>query len=256
MKLLVTRADPAGNITLLVETPVEKAACAETARRLMALPELGGEQVGFLVPPRHGGEARLEMMGGEFCGNAARSLGLLVLRGQAARRVFVELSGCGERLAVDADPAAGLASAEMPLPLERETVRLLGRPCSAVLLPGIVHLLWEGAPLEQDEARRLLPEAAAHYRAPAAGLMLLDGDRLTPAVYVAGTDSLCWERSCASGSAAAAWHLAAGGEGERRFAFREPGGVIEAAVRSEGGVCRSLRIGGPVFLGEPQEIEL
>ena len=80
MKLNIARADPAGNITLLVLSPVEKPARAETAARLMGMPQFQAEQVGFRCPPQAGGDGRLEMMGGEFCGNATRAFGMLLAR--------------------------------------------------------------------------------------------------------------------------------------------------------------------------------
>ena len=73
MELEYTVWDPTKNITLLVSTPVERGAQAETAARLMAArPQV--EQVGFLEPAAApGAELRLQMMGGEFCGNASMS---------------------------------------------------------------------------------------------------------------------------------------------------------------------------------------
>ena len=77
MKLNVLRADPAGNITLFVLDPVEKSRRADVAAQLMAVPEYKAEQVGFVCTPQEGGDGRMEMMGGEFCGNATRAFGLL-----------------------------------------------------------------------------------------------------------------------------------------------------------------------------------
>ena len=66
--LRVVRADPAGNITLFVLTPVEKAECAAVAARLMEIEALKAEQVGCIFPNGH-----MEMEAGEFCGNASRA---------------------------------------------------------------------------------------------------------------------------------------------------------------------------------------
>ncbi|MDR1766561.1 MAG: hypothetical protein LBR77_10935 [Lachnospiraceae bacterium] len=76
MELHVAVFDPAGNRTLIVTDPVPPGEYGPVARRLMDVEELGGEQVGFLVAPKMGGQVRLEMMGGEFCGNALRCAGL------------------------------------------------------------------------------------------------------------------------------------------------------------------------------------
>ena len=81
-KLRVVRADPAGNITLFVLTPVGKAECAAVAAQLMAIRELQAEQVGFIFPNGH-----MEMEAGEFCGNASRAYGFLLAKQQG-------LSGC------------------------------------------------------------------------------------------------------------------------------------------------------------------
>ena len=47
MKLTVLRADPAGNITLFVMDPVEKARRGKVAEQLMAIERFHAEQVGF-----------------------------------------------------------------------------------------------------------------------------------------------------------------------------------------------------------------
>ena len=73
MELNVLRADPAGNITLFVLDPVPAGDRAGLAARLMAGSD--AEQVGFVCPPVMGGgcAGRMEMAGGEFCGNATRA---------------------------------------------------------------------------------------------------------------------------------------------------------------------------------------
>ena len=75
MDLSFQAADPAGNITLLVTTPVPPQDYPAVAARLLSIRELDAEQVGFLVPPQGEGALRLEMMGGEFCVNALRCAG-------------------------------------------------------------------------------------------------------------------------------------------------------------------------------------
>ena len=70
--------DPAGNVTAIVCSDVPAAERARVAAQILRLPELGIEQVAFLTAPRSGGEIRLEMMGGEFCGNALRCAWLAI----------------------------------------------------------------------------------------------------------------------------------------------------------------------------------
>ena len=71
MKLNVLRADPAGNITLFVLDPIERERRAALAAELMRrLPDMKIDQVGFACPADADTDGRMEMMGGEFCGNA------------------------------------------------------------------------------------------------------------------------------------------------------------------------------------------
>ena len=65
-------ADPSGNTTILVLTPVPKEEHSALAAKLLALPGIEAEQVGY-VTREAGKPLRVDMMGGEFCGNASRS---------------------------------------------------------------------------------------------------------------------------------------------------------------------------------------
>ena len=256
MKLKLCAADPAGNVTLLVETPVPKEQYHTVANRLLALPELGGEQVGFLTEPRMGGAIRLEMMGGEFCGNAARCAGYYHARKTGCGRlVSVEISGCGDVLQVEVDEDS--AWAEMPIPMAVGPVEVAGLPMTAVRFEGIVHLVASMAPLPRERVAELLPSLAMRFSAPAVGLMFLEGDGMTPAVYVRETDSLFWENSCASGSAAVACAMTAWEpDGIFRQVLLQPGGTISTEVIRRNGCTVSLRIGGKVTVGAPKTVEL
>jgi diaminopimelate epimerase len=86
---------------------------------------------------------------------------------------------------------------------------------------------------------------------PAIGVMFYDTKSrfMTPAVYVAATDSLVFESSCGSGAAAlAAWKTAAAGDGEHLLDVEQPGGVIAVRVRRQDGEIAGISIGGPVKL--------
>jgi len=256
MKLKLCAADPAGNVTLLVETPIPKEQYHTVANRLLALPELGGEQVGFLTEPRMGGAIRLEMMGGEFCGNAARCAGYYHARKtDCGRLVPVEISGCGDVLQVEVDEDS--AWAEMPVPMAVGPVEVAGLPMTAVRFEGIVHLVASMAPLPQAQVAELLPSLAMRFSAPAVGLMFLEGDGMTPAVYVRNTDSLYWENSCASGSAAVACRFAASErDGIFRQYLQQPGGAISTEVIRRNGCIVSVRIGGKITMGSYMTVEL
>jgi diaminopimelate epimerase len=251
-------ADPAKNITVFAfEDPGDREGRAETARAILADPRFKAEQVGFVLPPESGKTGRrfwrLEMMGGEFCGNAVRSFGLFVARETGLRGrvpVAVEISGADAPLTVIADTEAGTAEAEIPKP--RGIDRAAGG-VPLVIFDGIVHAVVPDAEPGEKVFRRIRAavEERRRDRPAAMGVMFFDTASrfMTPVVYVAATDSLVFESSCGSGSAAlAVWETRNAGDGEIRLEVRQPGGVIEARVRRRDGEIAGVSIGGPVTL--------
>jgi diaminopimelate epimerase len=183
-------ADPAGNITALVSGHVEDRAAL--AHRIMADKALKVEQVGFVVPPD--GDAhklwRLEMSGGEFCGNAARSFGLYVAEksGLSGKHtISVEISGMKGSIPVRVDTEAGTAEAEIPGPAAEKTIEYEGRSLPVIIFDGITHVIAPGfKPAEKMfygvkeiiEREGEVPEAL--------GLLFWDegARRMIPLVYV------------------------------------------------------------------------
>ena len=76
MDLRIRTADPTGNITVFVLDKVRREDYAQIAAQLLEKEELHAEQVGF-IEEKEDGTWRMQMMGGEFCGNASRSFGYL-----------------------------------------------------------------------------------------------------------------------------------------------------------------------------------
>lgn len=260
MKLNVLRADPSGNITLFVLDPVPSGDRAGLAPRLMALPGSDVEQVGFVCPPVMGGAGRMEMAGGEFCGNATRAFGMLTAqRLGGLPQVLVEVSGCEAPVAVDIDWSAGTARAQMPLPRSVRRVEVDGHPGTLVDLGGIAHLVVEDIPPSQEFFDRAEPLFGAFPDADAYGVIFLDGQQGTmiPLVKVPAAGTLVWEGSCGSGSLAAALaqsQHAPNGSFVRDYI--QPAGIIQAAVIRRNGKPVSAYIGGPVTLDSPVEVEL
>lgn len=122
MRLRFAKLNPAGNTTILVLDPVAESMHAEVASHLMNPAVLGGEQVGFVTLMTGGPvTASMRMMGGEFCGNAARSLGayLASIRHPAMAsskdtgslfQGFIQVQGANEPVLVEAK----LNGEEMP----------------------------------------------------------------------------------------------------------------------------------------------
>ncbi len=264
MKLRLVMADPAGNRTALVLAPVPGDRRAALSRALMALPELRAEQAGFVCPPK-GRDAlgRLEMMGGEFCGNAARSFGLFLAakQGPGPRTVPIEISGCGEVLWVEAHPEKRSSASPMPLPRALDSLsvpELSPEPLPAVLLPGITHIIVRDTAPAPAAFRAIQQAANDRWDWEALGAMFLSPrGELTPAVAVRATGTAVFESSCASGSTALAVWLARDlEEGERTYPVPQPGGTLTVRVQKTGGRVAVLTVGGPVTLEPPQEIEI
>ena len=256
MELDYALMDPTGNRTVLVRTPVPPAAQPAYAAALLAS-EPTAEQVGFLAPAADA-DAALRMAGGEFCGNAAMSAAALrcMERGRREADCRIRVSGAAEPVRVTLRAGADGAydcAVEMPRPAPPETVTLT-LDGAAYRLPllrfdGIAHLILPG-----DTDRALAERAAkvwcAQLGADALGLMLLDAPagRMAPLVYVPGGDTLYWERSCASGTAAAGAFLAWTHGAAAETALRQPGGVLRVRATPVGeitlfGAVKMLHVG-------------
>lgn len=263
MRLRIIMADPAGNRTAIVRTPVHADQRAQIASKLLQISELRAEQVGFETSPLMGAAGRLQMMGGEFCGNAARSYGYLLwvekqevqqeAQGDRSGNILMEISGSPHPLRVFCYPAQSSSYAEMPMPTAIEYSRE-GYPL--IIGEGISHMILEDMEPEEDLIRRLVDTYGRRW--DAFGIMFLKGKRLVPVVYVAAAGSLVYESSCGSGSLAAAWYLEqkTAREGLSSFCFQEPGGTIRVEIRREKDGSVSGRMGGALFLEEETEIEL
>lgn len=258
-RLKIAILSPAGNVTAMVLGAVAPERRAALAERLLALPELHIEQAAFLVPPQQGGEIRLEMMGGEFCGNALRCAGFY----QALRRgergkccVMAEISGADGVLPVMVDVAQGTASTTMPLPVSVAALDWPEAPVHRVTFEGITHYVVDRAEPDDALVQRAIRDAA---QPPAVGVMFFNRatGAIRPVVYVRQTDSCVAETSCASGSTAVAVVLSeALRDGITEIGVGQPGGDLEAGVRREAGRVTGLSIGGPVTLVEIIELRM
>ena len=261
MKLNVLRADPAGNITLFVLDPVEKERRAALAAELMRrLPEMKVEQVGFACPADADTDGRMEMMGGEFCGNATRAYAMYISQQKGGlSEVRLRVSGCGHVVSALVDPARGTARAEMPLPRAVRAAEAGGCRGTLVDLGGIAHFVVENAAPSESFFHAAEPLFSSIEGLDAYGVIFLDrtSHRMTPLVKVVDTGTLVWEGSCGSGSIACAVAESEGlSDGLFEQDYFQPAGVVRASVERRGGAVVSAAIGGPVTLGEPVLISL
>ena len=231
--------DPTGNITILVETPVEEASQPVIAEKLMAL-EKDAEQAGFLSAADDC-DIALRMAGGEFCGNAAMSSAVLcALKSGTENGVFfVRVSGSEKPVRAEVARLPGgsyRGTVEMPRPRSIGMTEFPGHgEFPVVHFDGISHAVIE-QPMKREEAEKLIRAWGGTQRQSAFGMIFLDPSyiKLTPLVYVPGADTLFWENSCASGTAAAGAYLAAKRGCAVDLAFEEPGGLLQIQASPSG----------------------
>lgn len=250
----------------MVFTKVQRERQPDVARRIMALmPDV--EQVGFVEKPNNPqAAARLQMMGGEFCGNASRALAWVLMKknwpelAQHNGNVILEVSGAERLLKVQV--AASMVRVEMPIKHELESVRQIGDR-TIVSLEGISHVIVYQSP-EPDakvQADRLLTELGLK-ELEAAGVLYCepreDGIYMTPFVWVRDTATLVQETACASGTVCVALAEAVA-SGDRRTELRvyQPsGGFIIAFVEVKDDRFSQAYIEGPVEILEERELAL
>ena len=248
--------DPTGNLTCLVLDPVPEADRPWVTAALMER----CEQVGYLETARHSdAAARLQMMGGEFCGNASMAAAAFLVREgriPEGADAFLEVSGARDpvrcRVSRLSDSRfSGTVSMPPVLGITRGRVGLF--PAALVRMEGISHVILEDVPLTDEEAESLLFTIAEQLPDPAVGLLQWDSASgfMTPLVFVRDSGTLVWESGCGSGSTALGAHLAMRhGNGITRSAIRQPGGTLCTEVHVARGKILSVLLTGEVRIGE------
>ena len=266
MKYTVVVADPAGNRTAIVRAGLPRAERPQVAAALMADRQLGIEQVGFETRPLYGGSTgRLEMAGGEFCGNAARSYGYLLCSERGIDHCKIEMSGTREKLEVICDLERSTSAAQMPMP---EKMEMIGDEAEQmyplVVFRGIAHMLCVGRAPDEAFAGRMIEKFGKSYsafgvqfvEAPEGEAGESDAFSITPVVYVAGAGTLFWEKSCGSGALAMAWFRSRDKkDGFHVYTCRQPGGELVVKIAKRLGRYAGT-VGGVLTLEEPFEREI
>ena len=254
--------DPTGNLTCLVLDAVpEEARPAVTAALMDRC-----EQVGYLEEPADPkARARLQMMGGEFCGNASMAAAAWLARedGAAGETVVpLEVSGIRDVLGCIVKPlpdGAWEGTVAMPPVLSAGEAAPEGRMGTLIRLEGIAHLILQDQPMETAEAEAFLRRFAGTMPEPAVGLLLWDSALrfMKPLVLVKASNTLVWETGCGSGTTAVgAWLALRHGSGLTRSEINQPGGTILAEAEAEAGRIRAVRITGRIRIGQAAELLL
>jgi len=199
MKIEYKLYNPNGNITALVLGEYSEADRKKICSLIFAS-EKDLEQVGFVTTKDD--ICYLEMAGGEFCGNASMCSGLLTGKNK------IKCSGNNEVLGFSSN----------------------GDICSLTcqyLPTGLNHIVFEKAPsieAEKEIVTQIFPT----------GYMFLEGNKLTPLVYIPSINTLFWEKSCASGSMAVGSYLYNKYQNDVDMDLNLPGGNINVKVDKNG----------------------
>jgi len=232
---------PGGNDTALVYGSVENQSERKRINdAIMAIyPNI--EQVGFIkLSKKKGGEATLQMAGGEFCGNASRSTAYLVLKGKPGK-IKLEVSGVSRPIEAGVKNN-GDAFAEMPIYSDPDKVTLergSNRKDWLVEMEGITHLVRfiKATDLRDKSQEEIKNLAMTEIRkrdlenGPATGVIYvtkqLKGYSIAPVVYVRDIDTLFYETACGSGTTALGLVLAKQNRGDIiEIAVTQPSGMI------------------------------
>lgn len=278
-------ANPAGNITALVEDGenYKGKERIKISNQIQDIKEYKVEQTGFIIKPNSAlnssGLWRLEMAGGEFCGNAARSFALLAAfktlnaTGAFSTSITISVSGCISPInanvllnKVDDDYGErrleGAASISISPPERIFYFDCEDRKLCAFDFDGITHIIYKvdsgqwAANKDEDKRKLFFSIVQSFYDSckqnpPALGVMFITPALLYPAVYVKASDTLVFESSCGSGTAAYACCRALESEaGVFCGDVPQPGGIIkaQASAKIPTRAITELSIGGNVLL--------
>lgn len=270
MKLRFVKVNPVENMTIFIMDEVNSAQHISVANKLMDYSNIHGEQVGFIENPRSlKGKSlntlRLQMMGGEFCGNATRSLAALMVHhkldsiNESAEgfNVTLEVSGSEELLECLVRPTdvenIYYSQVSMPLPTRTSNTNILFEDKLIDLIridfPGISHFIVEASLIsDKEEFFNTLKIKMSKEDFDAFGIMFYDSKDsfLEPLVYVKATDSKFWERSCGSGTSALGVALAIKNKMNTKEKVKQPGGDLEVKVDIVDGQIAKVYLDGKV----------
>lgn len=211
--------NPTENYTVLVLTDVPINEYESIAKDLL-FNEILAEQVGFLSF-KLDGDAYLRMAGGEFCGNATMSAAVYYcMRNEIEKgNVAIKVYGLDHLINVqvekkESDEWEGIV--EMPKFKEIKEVTFQdGETLPVVLMDGIAHIIIiknvdeSEMVFDKNEDEDILRERCKYLNVPALGVMKYfpKNSKLFSFVYVRGIDTMYFENSCASGTAALGYYL-------------------------------------------------
>ena len=217
------KMSPSGNTTVLIKNKdsMDARYRALISNKILDPLHLGGEQVG-VVSYLEDGTPRLDMMGGEFCGNATRSvLALLLFEdskslksiGENHWECHLSVSGVNEKVKGECFKEGSKINTKVYLSTKNHVEEKLldGYKVFVAYLSGITHVILNEPHFKFRKDNYV--EFSKHVRdslelqnESAVGLIFVqkndNGVFIDPVVWVRDTDSTYYETACGSGTAA------------------------------------------------------
>ncbi|WP_027955538.1 diaminopimelate epimerase [Halobacillus kuroshimensis] len=257
--------NPTQNMTILIDTPYPIEKHKTVSSEIMSYQNVYAEQVGFIEKPFNtNAEARLQMAGGEFCGNACMALALLVssqrnLLKNGCTKFSLEVSGSDRLIQcqVKQDAHNFYCKVDMPLPKKIELKQIIfeGNELEIIIVryDGFLHIIFETDEFNAEQKKRaqsLAELLGATLEVNLIGILLYKRKthELSPLIYIPDLDSSVWERGCGSGTASLGAYLAWKHNKDIVSEIKQPGGTITVACHHEEGERTKLTIEGTVDL--------
>ncbi|RJQ24834.1 hypothetical protein C4577_06850 [Candidatus Parcubacteria bacterium] len=245
---------PGGNDTLLIKGIVKKSLRKPLNNLAISLlPNI--EQVGFYEYDQKSDTARLEMAGGEFCGNALRSLAYIILNGKVGEK---KLKASGTNILLKAGIKKDkTAYAQMPIFKNLNCVKKVSNNLWLINLKGISFLIkrvYKKLPKKcaKSYGKELLQKFDLLNTKPASGVIFVTTNNLNieiqPIVWVKQIETLFYETACASGTAATGlWKSIQKNDLEQTFKVLQPSGqIISVYVKRNRKKLTDVIIDGPI----------
>lgn len=263
MEINFIKMNPTQNMTILVESDIKAEDRLEIGSKLMRHDSVAAEQIGFITQPnRPEAWSRLDMLAGEFCGNASMSLAvfLAIEKGITTEQTIpLEVSGMDGIVECLVQPKGKefYCTVKMPTPkiIQQQTLALDGETYQLWVadMNGITHIMVP-AHLVKGDAKAFGENAIKTWQkdlnVEALGVLLYDSEQsqMTPLVYIEPADSLVWENGCGSGSAAVGCCFATDKADNLTLPIQQPGGTIVVNAIYQNDAIQEVSITGKVSI--------
>lgn len=205
MKINVLRYYPNGNTTAIIENKIAKKLQEFVTQKIIN--KKYAEQVAFVEKAKKKNAiARLQMMGGEFSGNATLAFGIYLSEKYEKSKVIFESSGVS--CLIKSTIIKNKVQSEIPSNIKLDQVKKYDDYWT-IPFPGIFQIIIPNVKPDKKIIRKLILKYKKKEKALALIFVTEKGNliKINPFVWVNNTKTLINETSCGSGSIATAiWY--------------------------------------------------